>query len=106
MPRNLAQFFRPQENSGARGVSARLPILRATAGVPSARNLFCQRCAEMVDSALRADGSFPRAFTLDRLGGAYRRANWLVTAHHFAPLGVLPLSTVARPFRDVERGKS
>ena len=39
------------------GRSARLPILHATAGAQAMRNLYTQRCAELVDAALRASAS-------------------------------------------------
>ena len=39
------------------GHSARLPVLLATAGAQSMRNLYQQHCAEMLDSGMRATAS-------------------------------------------------
>ena len=67
-----------ERNILGEGRSARLMILRASAGVQSARNLFLLSCAFNIDRGRRAHNSSFKVSLLERLAALYQVTDWRV----------------------------
>ena len=58
------------------GPPARLPVLRATAGLVAAHNMYSQHCGDLVNLALRASGSTIRTRLAEWMRTAYGVESW------------------------------
>ena len=73
------------------GQAARLPILHAASGTMAVHNLFIQRCAEMLNIALKAENSSIQQRLRRWLGKAYGVETWEATVQTLeVPQELLP----------------
>ena len=84
------------------GRSARLPVLHATAGILSARNLYAQHCADMVGHTLRAEGSSVQTRVMGLMCQAYQLQSWGLPAQVRVPGSPLPSRVYCRRFFDMD----